>query len=212
MNKARYNKLKKANSQLSKKLGEIIVKDKSDFVSMLETCSVGFSGESFPELIDAYVDALPDNNKLQVCSAYLIEAKESSNFDGKVDNDNVYLNHDIIYNYWDWDWGNDDYDISGEENSQFVGEIVKGVSRLGEKVVEARRAKETPATDMATKKADMKAQLLQAVIEQKKAEAEKVKAQAEADAKKTKTLIIAGSVVAGLVILGTALYILKRRS
>lgn len=211
MSRAKINKLRKANSRINQRLGSIIVKDKSDFVSMLETCKVGFSGESYPELIDAYVEALPENNKLQVCSAYLVELKDASNFDGVVENDNVYFNHKVIYNYWDWDWGNDNYDISGEDQSQFsaVGDIVQGVSRLGEKIIDSRRAATSPASDIASKKAETKAQILNTVIEAKKAEAEKAKAEAEAKAKRNKTLIIVGGVVVSLAIVGAIFYALK---
>lgn len=213
MSIAKINKLRKANSRINQRLGSIIVKDKSDFVSMLETCKVGFSGESYPELIDAYVEALPDNNKLQVCSAYLVELKDASNFDGMVENDNVYFNHKVIYNYWDWDWGNDDYDISGEDQSQFsaVGDVVLGVSKLGEKIIDSRRSKTSPASDIANKKAETKAQLLQTVIEAKKQEADQLKAKTEADSKRNRTLIIAGSVVAGLAIVGAIVYALRNK-
>lgn len=213
MSITKINKLRKANSRINQRLGSIIVKDKSDFVSMLETCKVGFSGESYPELIDAYVEALPDNNKLQVCSAYLVELKDASNFDGVVENDNVYFNHKVIYNYWDWDWGNDNYDISGEDQSQFsaVGDVVLGVSKLGEKIIDSRRAKTSPASDIANKKAETKAQLLQTVIEAKKQEADQVKAKTEADSKRNRTLIIAGSVVAGLAIVGAIVYALRNK-
>ena len=79
-------------------MGHIIANDKSSFVSMLDNAGIHASEYDAPEvLIEKYVNELPDNDQLKTMSAYLIESNDSSNFSGKVDNNEVYENYNIIY-------------------------------------------------------------------------------------------------------------------
>jgi len=188
-------------------MGKVISNDTSSFVSMLDNSGINASLYDAPEvLIDKYVDELPDNDQLKVMSAYLIENNEASSFSGKVDNNEVYENYNVIYNYWDWDLN--------DQVSNVVGAIAQGVGALanvGNTVLQGRQKKMYGATDTAMKKQETKAELLKSVIAQKQAKAEKEKAEADAKAKTTKYWIIGGSVIGGLAIIGVVIYFVRKK-
>jgi hypothetical protein len=190
-----------------KKMGKVISNDTSSFVSMLDNSGINASLYDAPEvLIDKYVDELPDNDQLKVMSAYLIENNEASSFSGKVDNNEVYENYNVIYNYWDWDLN--------DQVSNVVGAIAQGVGALanvGNTALQGRQKKMYGATDTAMKKQETKAELLKSVIAQKQAKAEKEKAEADAKAKTTKYWIIGGSVIGGLAIIGVVIYFVRKK-
>jgi hypothetical protein len=202
-----FQSYNKANQRLMKKMGKVISNDTSSFVSMLDNSGINASLYDAPEvLIDKYVDELPDNDQLKVMSAYLIENNEASSFSGKVDNNEVYENYNVIYNYWDWDLN--------DQVSNVVGAIAQGVGALanvGNTALQGRQKKMYGATDTAMKKQETKAELLKSVIAQKQAKAEKEKAEADAKAKTTKYWIIGGSVIGGLAIIGVVIYFVRKK-
>lgn len=194
---------------LMKRMGSIVTNDTSSFVSMLDNAGVTASEYDAPEvLIDKYVDELPDNDQLKVMSAYLVENQEASNFSGKIDNNEVYENYNVIYNYWDWDSPEGYSNVGG-----VVGAVAQGVGALanvGTTALQGRQKKLYGATDTAMKKQETKAELLKSVIAQKQAKAEKEKVEAEAKAKRTKYWIIGGSVIGGLAIIGLVIYFVRK--
>ena len=196
---------------LMKRMGSIVANDTSSFVSMLDNAGINASEYDAPEmLIDKYVEELPDNDQLKVMSAYLIENQEASNFSGKIDNNEVYENYNVIYNYWDWDLSEKISNAGG-----VVGAVAGGVGALanvGNTALQGRQKKMYGATDTAIKKQETKAELLKSVIAQKQAKSEKDKAEAEAKAKKTKYWIIGGSVVGGLAIIGLVIYFVRKNN
>lgn len=204
-----FQKYKKANQRLMKRMGSIVAHDTSSFVSMLDNAGINATEYDAPEvLIDKYVEELPDNDQLKVMTAYLVENQEASNFSGKIDNNEVYENYNVIYNYWDWDLSDQFSNAGG-----VVGSIAEGVGALanvGNTALQGRQKKKFGATDTAMKKQETKAELLKSVIAQKQAKAEKEKAEAEAKAKRTKYWIIGGSVVGGLAIIGLVIYFVRK--
>ena len=190
-------------------MGSIVAPDTSSFVSMLDNAGINATEYDAPEvLIDKYVEELPDNDQLKVMTAYLVENQEASNFSGKIDNNEVYENYNVIYNYWDWDLSDQFSNAGG-----VVGSIAEGVGALanvGNTALQGRQKKKFGATDTAMKKQETKAELLKSVIAQKQAKAEKEKAEAEAKAKRTKYWIIGGSVVGGLAIIGLVIYFVRK--
>ena len=55
------------------KMGEIMAKDQSDFVDMLDSANVSASGYDAPEVLaEKYVDELPNNDQLKVLTAYMV--------------------------------------------------------------------------------------------------------------------------------------------
>ena len=194
----------KRHNKLMQRMGSVLVNRKSDFVDMLDSADINASMYDDTEaLIDKYVDNLPDNNDLQVMSAFVLEDAERSGFDGKIDNDDVYGNYEVFYHYW-----------QNEDQSNAVGAIagaISGVANLGSKAVDLRTQKKFGATQAAQKKAESKTELIKAVIEQKKAKADQEKAKAETSAKKTKYWLIGGGIFVGLIAIGMTIYFVRRK-
>jgi len=190
-----------------KRMGDIVANDTSSFVSMLDNAGISATDYDAPEvLIDKYVDELPNNDQLKVMSAYLIENDYASSFSGQIDNNEVYENYNVIYNYWDWDLE--------DQKSNIGGAIVQGVgalANLGNTALQGRQKKKFGATDTAMKMQETKAELLKSVIAKNQAKADQQKAIAEAKSKRTKYWIIGGSVIGGLAIIGTVIYFMRKK-
>ena len=185
------------------KMGEIMAKDHSDFVDMLDSANVSASGYDAPEVLaEKYVDELPNNDQLKVLTAYMVAKEDASSFDGNLTNEDVYQNFDAIHSYW-----------NDEDQSNVVGAIagaVQGIAGLGTKALENRSQKKFGATNVAQKKAEAKQELLKSVIAQKQAKAEADKKKAEDKAKTNRMLIIGGSVLMGLIAIGTTIYFVRK--
>jgi len=201
-----YRKYQNKHRKMMNKLGQIIVKDKSDFVSMLDTANTPYQSTEDAELIKAFVIDIPENDQLKVLTSYMLEDKVSST--PSVDNQAVYENYETIYNYWDFDVP-DDY-----MKSNAVGAIAGAVSagaNLTNTALQGRQQRKYGATMAAQKQADAKAELLKGLIAQKQAEADKTKSIEENKSKTKRNLIIAGAVVGGLAIIGVAIYFIRKK-
>lgn len=194
----------KRHNKLMQRMGRVLVENRSSFVDMLDSSDVDASMYDAPEvLIDKYVDALPDNEELQVMSAFILEDVERSSFNGQIENDDVYRNYEVFYHYW-----------QPEAQSNVVGAIagaVQGVAGLGTKALDLRGQKKYGATQTAQKKAESKTALIQSVIAQNQAKAEQDKAKQESSSKKTKYWIIGGSILFGIIAIGVTIYLVKKR-
>ena len=188
------------------KLGQIIVKDKSDFVSMLDAANTPYQSTEDAELIKAFVIDIPENDQLKVLTSYMLEDKISAT--PSVDNEAVYENYETIYNYWDFDVP-EDY-----MKSNAVGAIAGAVSagaNLTNTALQGRQQRKYGATMAAQKQAEAKTELLKGLIAQKQAEADKTKSMEELKSKTQRNLIIAGAVVGGLAIIGVAIYFIRKK-
>lgn len=187
------------------KLGSIVGNDKSSFADLLESADVVVSNQdTIADMVEKYINELPENDNLKVLTAYFVEDENAQNFDGQIENENVYDNYNAMYDYYEFD----DY-------SNSVGAIAEGVgalANLGSTALQGRQKKKYGLQDLASKKQDAKAQLVQAIVQQKQAEAEKQKQESESKAKRTKYWIIGGSVVGGLAVIGLIIYLVKKRN
>lgn len=193
-----------------KRMGDIVSNDTSSFVSMLDNAGISATEYDAPEvLIEKYVSELPNNDQLKVMSAYLIENDYASSFSGQIDNNEVYENYNVIYNYWDWD-SNDNYSNAGGVFGA-VADSVGALANVGNTALQGRQKKKYGATDTAIKMQETKAELLKSVIAKNQAKADQQKATAEAKSKRTKYWIIGGSVIGGLAIIGTVIYFMRKK-
>lgn len=185
------------------RMGEIMANNHSDFVDMMDSANVSASPYDAPEVLaEKYVDELPSNDQLKVLTAYMVAKEDASSFDGNVSNEDVYQNFDALHSYW-----------SDEDQSNVAGAIagaVQGVANLGSKAIDLRTQKKYGATNVAQKKAEAKQELLRSALAQKQAKAEAEKKKAEEKSKTTRTLIIVGSVLLGLVAIGTTIYFVRK--
>lgn len=114
-------------------LGKSIYLNKQDMVDLLDSADVDFDlGSDEIQLIDAYVDNLFDSDKLMYGTSYIVNLKNSSNFNGTVDNESVYGIYDRLYDYWENDTdenGNDFSSLEGDSDKKSVtrSAIIEGM-------------------------------------------------------------------------------------
>ena len=188
------------------RLGQIIVKDKSDFVSMLDAANTPYQSTEDSELIKAFIIDIPENDQLKVLTSYMLEDKVKAT--PSIDNEAVYDNYETIYNYWDFDVP------ESEIKSNVGGAIATAVgagANLTNTALQGRQQRKYGATMAAQKQAESKTELLKGLIAQKQAEADKTKAIEEGKSKTKRNLIIAGAVVTGFAIIGTVIYFIRRK-
>lgn len=188
------------------RVGQIIVKDKSDFVSMLDAANTPYQSTEDAELIRAFIIDIPENDQLKVLTSYMLEDKVKST--PSIDNEAIYDNYETIYNYWDFDVP------ESEIKSNVAGAVATAVgagANLTNTALQGRQQRKYGATMAAQKQAESKTELLKGLIAQKQAEADKTKAIEEGKSKTKRNLIIAGAVVFSFAIIGTAIYFIRRK-
>lgn len=188
------------------RLGQIIVKDKSDFVSMLDAANTPYQNTEDAELIKAFVIDIPENDQLKVLTSYMLEDKLKST--PSIDNEAIYDNYETIYNYWDFDVP------ESEIRSNAVGAIATAVgagANLTNTALQGRQQRKYGATMAAQKQAEAKTELLKGLIAQKQAEAETTKSLEQKMTKAQRNIVIASAVVGGLVIISVAIYLIRRK-
>lgn len=197
-----FKEYSSANRKLMNRMGNVIVNNKTDFIDMLDASNVNYSGTDDAELVSCYVEELPYNNNLQIMTSYILEDIDKSNFKGEIENHDVYENYKNIFNYWDFD---------GEENSNVAGALVGAVANIGNTALQNRNKKKFGTLDVAQKQADTKNELIKSIIAQKQAKIEADKIKAEKQAKNSKYLIIGGSIVGALAIIGVVVYLKRNK-
>ena len=174
-----------ANASLVKELANILVKDKTDFVDMLNESGVKSNAEmSDVELIELFIENAPTNKKLILGASLLINVHNKQvGFDGEdeMDDDAVKKSYFTMKSC---------FVESDEEHSNLIpfGLIAKAVGKGVNAVKERKSAKE-----------QMKAEALRRREEQRK------KAEEERKKKQTKMFIYGGIAIVGVLIIGVIL-------
>lgn len=201
-----YRKYQNKHRKMMNRLGQIIVKDKSDFVSMLDAANTPYQSQDDAELIKAFVIDIADNDQLKVMTSYMLEDKIAAT--PSVDNEAVYDNYETIYNYWDFD-----VPVS-EIKSNAAGAIATAVgagANLTNTALQGRQQRKYGATMAAQKQAEAKTELLKGLIAQKQAEADKTKSLEQKMTKAQRNIIIGSAITGGLVIIAVAIYFIRRK-
>ena len=164
------------------KLGTIVANDKSSFSDLLDSADIPvYPTDTTANLVERYIDELPENDNLKVLTAYFVE--DETNFSGSIENESVYDNYNILYNYFD-------YDLSNEDKFFNVGGAIAGsigaVANLGNTALQGRQKKKFGALDTVMKKEESKQELIKAILQQKQLETEKQKQEQENKSKQTK--------------------------
>ena len=192
------------NNDIIKQIGGLIVSDRADVIDLLEGSDISLSDSDKIDdlrLVDLYVDNLPTSDPLKLGTAYLIQLKSTSSFDGKVDNESVYATYDTIYDYWN----NDD-----EEKSNLVAGVISSVGNVANTVLQGRQKKKYGALDLAQQQAKTKATLIQSIIEEKKLAQELKNKEITAKQKTRKAIIIGSASLLGILIIATIVIKLKK--
>lgn len=208
-----------ANNVIMQELGNILIKDKTDFVLLLNYADLPANVKmSDSELITLFIDNIHNNRKLLIGAAFLVSNhNKQQSFDGEqeISDTGTKAVHKVMFSYFDAGHY-DNLDDSGEEMSSAVGGAwagaVDSVAKLGGGITQGIQKKKAGAFDTAAKKQDAKNAMVQSVLDQRKAQAEALRVKNESAAKTKRIVIIS---VVGLVvvagIVGAIVYYKKNK-
>jgi hypothetical protein len=217
--------LRNANDLIMTELGKCLVKNKGEFVDLLNYSGISASSAmTDAQLIALYISNIVDNEKLLIGTAYLVnKSNEMVSFDGEseISDTGVKRTIQILYNYFEDEPTNaeqdpnEDFYSSSEDYSNaaaVVGAIATAVGQgaeLGSTITKARQRKKYGVLDTAQKQLDAKQALIQSVIAQKQAQTDLQKTSTEAKTKKLKIWAMLGG---GIVIVSIIAFVIYKKN
>lgn len=219
----------KANKVIMRELAIYLVKDKSDFIEVLRNANIPVpDNASDIQLVNAFIDNAPSNRNLLLGASFLISHKNQVvGADGEtaINDSGMKATYKVMYEYFDAnqyadtsDTVNDDYlEAEGEADDEFfyagglLGSLLEVGGGITNKVMDNQKAKKFGGSETLAKQQEAKRQMIQQIMEQKKAKANQIAKDKENKAKTTKTvLIVVGSLVA-LGIIAGVIYAIKKK-
>lgn len=197
-----------SSAAVMKSMGELLITKRQDFIDLLSDSGMqgDFANLSDTELVDAYVESLPDNKMLKLGSSVLVNINtqqgNQAGFDGQksLSDAGVKSMYHTLCVY---------FPSPSENYSNAAGAIagaVSEVSKLGSKIIDNKQKNKFSVADMANKKMDAKAAMTQHILEQRKTQMAAAEAKQVQRAKTTRTVLIASTVVVGLGVIGLIVY------
>lgn len=200
--------LQGAKSSIFKALGYVMTESRPDFIELMRQSGVQGDLEQLDDndLINLYMDHLPENKDLKLGSAMIINMNASSGFDGTggVKDSMVKACYHTLTVYF----------ASPSENyysASGIGAAISEASKLGQQIVSGARAKKQGIIDTASKKEEAKQEMAKMVLSQRQAQIEAAKKRQEQNAKTTRTVLIVGSIVVVGSIMGILIWKLKSK-
>lgn len=199
--------LKGASESVFKAMGYVMTNSRPDFIELMRESGVEGDLEQLNDndLINLYIDHLPENKDLKLGSAMIINMNTASNFDGTgVKDGMVKACYHTLAVYFATPSENY-YSASG------LGSAIAEASKLGQQIVSGARAKKQGITDTVAKKEEAKQQMAQMVLSQRQAQIEAAKKKQEQNAKTLRTVLIVGSIVVVGSVIGFLVYKLRKK-
>lgn len=185
-----------ANSLISRELAFSLVDNKRDFVDLLTESGVPASlSDTNIELVNKFVDNVPYNNKLRAGASLLVNSKNQEvGFDGKrqINKENVRNCYRVM-----------DKRYSNFVDPNIIASAVQSATQLGDTAIKGQQRKKTAGIDYVQAKDAQRVEMIKALNERKRLEA-------EAKAKQTKILTIIGASLVGLVLIGVIAYKIQK--
>lgn len=179
-----------ADALISREIGSILATNKRDFVDLLNESGIAASNSNTNiELVNRFVDNMPTNAKLRLGTALLInQENQEVSFDGRksINKDNVRNCYRIMSNKY-----------SNFVSPDLIASAVQTAGQLGDTVIKGQQRKKFGGLDIAQQREAQRAEMMKALAEKKKAEA-------ESKSKTKKTLMIVGGSLLGLVVITVA--------
>ena len=186
-----------ADALISREIGSILATNKRDFVDLLNESGIAASNSNTNiELVNRFVDNMPTNAKLRLGAALLInQENQEVSFDGRksINKDNVRNCYRIMSNKY-----------SNFVSPDLIASAVQTAGQLGDTVIKGQQRKKFGGLDIAQQREAQRAEIMKALAEKKKAEA-------ESKSKTKKTLMIIGGSLLGLVVITVAVLKLKKK-
>lgn len=183
-------------------LANTLAQDRDNFKAVLLNAGVGVGeDDTDAELIDKFVDNAPHNKRLMIGASFLINYRnQQSNVDGEgeVSDAGVKNTYRVMRDYF-MEVEVDDQPY--EEQSNWIGAVTGLAGKLLGK-------KDKGGMD---KNAEAKLRMQEKIIAQKKAEALKQQRAKERAERKSKNLLIYGSIAVGVLVIGVVIYALNKK-
>jgi hypothetical protein len=194
-----------ATNVILSELAISLVKDRDNFIEVLRGAGLSVEdGDTDLKLIETFVNNANDNNKLLLGASFLINHRnQTSNFDGEsevsdISVKNTYKNLDEFFNGTE------------EEKSNFLpllAPLIKG----GLKIAGNKMGQKQDNSVAQRNQQEARQKMIAELMAQKKRDAEKKAIEQAKKKKTTKTLIIVGSSILGLVLIGAIIYAVKKK-
>ena len=159
-----------AHELLMSEVGKSLVKKRPEFIELLSSTGVEADDSmSDIELVNRFIENLPQNKSLMISTAYMVNKNNSFvNADGteKISDNGVKLSYKIMYDFFNMDDENAVEFLNADGYSNSVGAIAGAIGAgagLTDTIIKSRQRKKYGVQDMAQKQADARSQLLKSV-------------------------------------------------
>lgn len=194
--------IQSANTALMKELGNILVRNREDFVHLLNESGVSASDSmSDAKLIDLFISNVGQNKTLALGASMLVHShNQTVSFDGEetMSDEGIKAGYRVLNEYF-----------AGDEFSNAGGAIagaISSVSQLGSKALEGRQKEKYGVQDIVAKQQEAKSVMAQQALANRQSQIDAAKQKDEQSAKTTRIMLVVGGVVA----LGLIAYMIKR--
>lgn len=186
-----------ADALISREIGSILANNKRDFVDLLNESGIAASyNDTRIDLVNRFVDNLPNNNKLRLGTALLInQENQEVSFDGRktINKDNVRNCYRVMTNKY-----------SNFVDPNLIAGAIQSASDLGTQAMKGAQQRKGGGLEIAKQREAQRAEIIKAIADKKKSEQEQ-------KAKTNKTLMIVGGSLLGLVVLAVAVIKLRKK-
>lgn len=198
---------------LMRELGNILVREKQDFVDLLNESGVeAMIIDSNIELVDKFVENLPHNRNLMIGASLLTQMhNRKMGFDGSdtIDDRMVKNGYGVMQSYFSGNYQ--------EESSNAAGAIVAGAlgvasagANLTKSAIENKREKEGVGRKAFEQKEASKQAIIQGILAQQQQKADALKQEQQDKTKTRKLLYIIGGSILAIAVIGVVAYTIKK--
>lgn len=197
--------LQSANIALMREIGNLLVKNREDFVHLLNESGIKVSiKDSDAHLVSSFIKNIGSNKQLTLGASLLINMNNKQiGFDGKneISDDGVKAAYLVMRSSFS---GDEFSNVGGVLSA--LGGIFKGGTDIANKLIPDKNA----ALNLATQKKQAQAAMTQQILAQRQSQLDAATKEKESKSKKTKILIIAGASLAGIGLIIGGIYLLKK--
>jgi hypothetical protein len=202
--------LKQANIALMQSLGSILVRNRADFVHLLNESEIDANVQmTDARLVNLFIENAPNNPNLMLGASILVNHVNTPlNFDGEQEMNDRYVKAGYIAI-------KDCFGSDFEESSNAGGAIstaISSVTDLGSKALEGRQKKKYGLQDAVIARQQAKDAMAQQVIAERQQQIEAKKQTDSEKSKTSRTALIVTGVVVGAAIIAFVAYKMKKRS
>jgi hypothetical protein len=199
-----------AYASLMRELGRILVRDKQDFVDLLNES--GYEAEivdSDIDLVDTFVENVGNSPSLMLGASMLTAAhNRKMGFDGEdnyLDDELVKSSYRVMVDY------NENYaNAVGAIVAGALGATAAGVN-LTRTQKEAKRERESAGRKAYEQKEASKQQIVTGILEAKKQQQDALKSEQERESKTRNILYITGGAVVAIAVIGIVIYSIRKK-